>query len=109
MKTDFNSIPGAAGPAGGTERAEAAGALACLADLAPGESATIAQVESESGIGRRLLDLGFIPGTPVRVVRRAPLGDPVAFEVRGTRMCLRRSEARRILVTARAPGRDRRV
>jgi Fe2+ transport system protein FeoA len=99
VKTDFNSIPGSsAGPparlASGTEPVRR------LADLAPGEAGTIARVESETGIGRRLLDLGFIPGTLVRVIRRAPLGDPVSFEIRGTRMCLRRSEASRIWVEA---------
>jgi Fe2+ transport system protein FeoA len=48
--------------------------------------------------GRRLLDLGFTPGSRVRVVRRAPLGDPVEYELRGSRICLRRSEAERIRV-----------
>lgn len=66
--------------------------------LAPGDAGVIARVESQDGIGRRLLDLGFIPGTPVRVVRRAPLGDPVSFELRGARICLRRSEAARVYV-----------
>jgi Fe2+ transport system protein FeoA len=66
--------------------------------LAPGDAGVIVQVEGHDGIAQRLLDLGFIPGTPVRVVRRAPLGDPVAFELRGARMCLRRREAARIFV-----------
>ena len=69
-----------------------------LADLEPGAGARVAAVEEGSPIGRRLLDLGFVPGTEVRVVRRAPLGDPVEYELRGTRLCLRRSEARRIRV-----------
>jgi Fe2+ transport system protein FeoA len=69
-----------------------------LTALAPGEGGLVAHVESDSGIGRRLLDLGFIPGTELRVIRRAPLGDPVTFELRGTRICLRRSEAARITI-----------
>jgi ferrous iron transport protein A len=81
LKTDFNS-----------------GARLSLDRLAPGEAGVVTHVEAQDGIGRRLLDLGFIPGTPVRVVRRAPLGDPVAFELRGSRICLRRSEAARIVV-----------
>jgi Fe2+ transport system protein FeoA len=44
-------------------------------------------------IGRRLEALGFVPGSRVTVVRRAPLGDPVEYEVRGSRICLRASEA----------------
>jgi ferrous iron transport protein A len=69
-----------------------------LADLPPGSVARVAAVDVRSPIGRRLLDLGFVPGTEVRVVRRAPLGDPVEYELRGYRVCLRRSEARQIEV-----------
>ena len=75
-------------------------ATATLADLEPGAGARVASVDSAGALGRRLLDLGFVPGTEVRVVRRAPLGDPVEYELRGYRLCLRRSEALRIRVTA---------
>lgn len=47
---------------------------------------------------RRFEDLGLLPDTPVRRVSRAPLGDPIAFRVRGTTLCLRRSEARMVRV-----------
>ena len=70
----------------------------CLADLEPGSDARIESVDAGSPIGRRLLDLGFVPGTAVRVLRRAPLGDPVEYELRGYRLCLRRTEARRVRV-----------
>jgi Fe2+ transport system protein FeoA len=69
-----------------------------LADLAPGAAGVVQAVDSSSPIGRRLLDLGFVPHTRVHLVRRAPLGDPLEFELRGTRLCLRRTEAARILV-----------
>jgi ferrous iron transport protein A len=59
---------------------------------------------SASGVGLRLLDLGFVPGTPVRAVRRAPLGDPTLYELRGTQLCLRRSEAERVIVRPLPPG-----
>ena len=82
-----------------------------LTHLAPGARAVIAAVDGTSRIGRRLLDLGFAPHTPVRVVRRAPLGDPVSYELRGTRICLRCSEASRVLVHPSAtngrPGKAR--
>ena len=45
-----------------------------------------------------LLDLGLLPGTRVRALRHAPLGDPAVFELRGYRLCLRRSEAHRVRV-----------
>ena len=69
-----------------------------LTDLPPGSSAVIERVDPGLPSGQRLLDLGFVPATRVRVLRRAPLGDPVAYEVRGTQLCLRMSEARHIWV-----------
>ncbi len=69
-----------------------------LADLAPGAAGVVQRVDDRGPIGRRLLDLGFVPQTRVYVVRSAPLGDPLEFELRGTRLCLRRTEAARILV-----------
>jgi ferrous iron transport protein A len=64
-----------------------------LSEIAADRSAVIVSVDSDAPQGRRLLDLGFLPGTPVRVVRRAPLGDPIQFEIRGCNLCLRKSEA----------------
>lgn len=49
----------------------------------------------------RFEDLGLLPATPVTRERGAPLGDPIAFKVRGTRLCLRRAEARLITVRPR--------
>ena len=70
-----------------------------LSQIAPGQSAEVKEVDEASPIGRRLLELGFRPGTPLRVIRRAPLGDPTTYELRGSRFCLRRAEAERIAVT----------
>ena len=75
-------------------------ALVPLASLAPGARAVVARVDTDSAIGRRLLDLGFVPATAVQVVRSAPLGDPVSYELRGMRICLRRSESMKIWVEA---------
>jgi ferrous iron transport protein A len=69
-----------------------------LADLTPGQCAVVRAVDGASPIGRRLLELGFRPGTQLRVIRRAPLGDPTTYELRGSRFCLRRAEAERITV-----------
>jgi Fe2+ transport system protein FeoA len=69
-----------------------------LSSLAPGKCCTVVRIEGNGGIDRRLLDLGFVPDTPVRVVRRAPLGDPVSYELRGFEICLRESEAARVWV-----------
>ena len=69
-----------------------------LSELPPGQKAVIDEVDASTTIGRRLQDLGFVARTPVTVVRYAPLGDPVLYELRGTRLCLRRSEAKLIQV-----------
>lgn len=72
-----------------------------LTTLRPGTACVVHSVDAEDALGRRLLDLGFVPGTEIRVVRRAPLGDPVEYELRGTRLCLRWTEAARIRVLPR--------
>ena len=69
-----------------------------LSDLPVGARARVLRVEDTDGTGDRLLDLGFLPGTQVTCRRRAPLGDPKVYELRGVQMCLRRREAQRILV-----------
>jgi ferrous iron transport protein A len=58
----------------------------------------IDSIDAAAAIAGRLQDLGFVPGTPVTMVRRAPLGDPIVYEIRGYRICLRRSEASHIRV-----------
>ena len=63
-----------------------------LSDLAPGDSGRVVSAPEGSGIELRLVDLGFVAGTALRVIRRAPLGDPVEIEIRGTRICLRRQD-----------------
>jgi ferrous iron transport protein A len=69
-----------------------------LAELPVGQPAVIEAVADGSPVAARLLDLGFVPGTRVRALRRAPLGDPTLYELRGAQLCLRRSEAMRVAV-----------
>lgn len=45
---------------------------------------------------RRLLDLGFVPGAIIEVVRKSPLGDPIAFRVSQTTIALRKEESSKI-------------
>lgn len=74
--------------------------MTTLADLAVGESGTIDDVLDERGADMkiRLLEMGFVPGTVVKVVKRAPFGDPLQFQLRGFHMSLRRSEASQVRV-----------
>jgi ferrous iron transport protein A len=70
-----------------------------LADLAVGVTAQVDAVDSTDEISVRLLEMGLTPGCEVRVIGMAPLGDPLEIELRGYRLSLRRSEARRVQVT----------
>ncbi len=71
-----------------------------LCSLAPGERAVVLGVDASAPEAQRLLELGFLPGTPIQLVRCAPLGDPIAFSLRGSQICLRRAQAARIRVVA---------
>jgi DtxR family Mn-dependent transcriptional regulator len=47
---------------------------------------------------RRLLDLGFVVGTEIKIDMNSPLGNPVAYEVKGTSIALRNDQASKILI-----------
>jgi len=78
--------------------------LVTLDTLVPGELGTVEGLEGDGPIPQRLRDLGLVPGTPVRALRRAPLGDPTEYELRGYRLCLRQSEALRVRVRREPAG-----
>ncbi|MEZ5162830.1 MAG: FeoA domain-containing protein [Fimbriimonadaceae bacterium] len=61
-------------------------------DLRTGMRARVAGVEEGQELCPRLLELGLLPGTEFRVTKVAPLGCPVEIDVRGYRLCLRKSE-----------------
>ena len=69
-----------------------------MKDLAPGESARLADIGGDRSFRRRLMELGLLPGTRVRMVRRVDIGDLVEIEVRGSHLSLRLSEARAVLL-----------
>lgn len=75
---------------------------ASLADLRPGQVARIASIDCERRMARRLMEMGLLPGTRVRVVRVAPLGDPMEIRLRHYALSVRRSEAARIAVQPEA-------
>jgi len=75
-----------------------------LTDLAPGDEAVVVEIRETGPIGRRLLDLGLLPNTRVKMLRRAPLGDPILYELRGYRLCLRGADAARVRVRPATAG-----
>lgn len=69
-----------------------------LTQLPPGSKGKIYKLLLTDKIRHRILDLGFTPGTVVESVRKSPLGDPVAYQVRGTLIALRSEESNQIIV-----------
>lgn len=67
-----------------------------LAQLEIGQSGRVVEVVATDDLNRRLLEMGITPGVEIRLLRAAPLGDPLEFELRGYRLSLRRTEASQI-------------
>ncbi len=62
------------------------------------ESGTIVTVTANGEMGRRIRDMGLVPGTRITIQGRAPLKDPVALRLMGFTLTLRNSEADHIEV-----------
>lgn len=73
-------------------------AMDSLVMLPLDQEATIHAVGGERSFRRRLLELGFVPGTRIVVKNVAPMGDPIELLVRGCRVSIRRAEAAQIQV-----------
>jgi len=69
-----------------------------LSNAKVGEVVRVLKVEGDAKLKKRLLDMGITSGTEIRVVRNAPLKDPVEFELRGYKLSLRKREAEFVLV-----------
>lgn len=70
-----------------------------LNSLKPGERGTIDRITTSAPkIRERLMEMGLIRGTPVELIRYAPMGDPIEVKVKGYRLSLRRVEAESVVV-----------
>lgn len=67
--------------------------LARLSDAQQGERFRITTLNIEGTMKRRLLDLGFVPGSEITVLQKSPLGDPTAYRVSHTTIALRKEES----------------
>ena len=74
--------------------------LRTLEQLAIGERAVVRHIDCDRRIGCRLMEMGLMPGTPIEMVRRAPLGDPLEIRLRGYLLSLRKSEASGVCLVA---------
>ena len=79
---------------------------AALHELKVGQRGIVVRVGGQGPIRRRMMDMGLMTGAEVKVVRVAPLGDPVEFEVKGYTLSLRKSEARNVTVEVTAEKGD---
>lgn len=64
-----------------------------LRSLRVGQKAKVAAVNAPGEMGRRIRDMGLVPGAEVEVLHRAPLKDPVALRLKGFTLSLRNNES----------------
>ena len=64
-----------------------------LSELKTGQEGVIVKIKGHGAFRKRITEMGFVKGKPVKVIKNAPLKDPVEYEVMGYNVSLRRSEA----------------
>ena len=69
-----------------------------LNEVKPGQAATIARINGQGPVKRRIMDMGLTKDTEVAVRKVAPLGDPIELTVRGYELSIRKDEAAAIEV-----------
>jgi Fe2+ transport system protein FeoA len=69
-----------------------------LSELEPGEEGLITRISGSASTRRRILEMGVIKGEKITVIRRAPLGDPVEFDIKDYKLTLRKKEAENVYV-----------
>jgi len=72
--------------------------LASLVDLRKGDAAVLDRIDLPSDEARRLMELGFLPGSRITAGLSAPGGDPRVFQVDGSEIALRRETAKLLKV-----------
>lgn len=70
--------------------------------LQPGQRAVISKVNGAADLRRRFVEMGIVKGETILIERDAPLGDPVAYFIKGYHLALRREEAAQIEVVLQA-------
>ncbi len=72
--------------------------MLALRDCPEGSRVAVAEIDVNGPLKQRLLEMGFLPGRKVRVIRNAPLRDPMEVEIMGYQLAIRKDDARFILV-----------
>ena len=78
-----------------------------LREMQKDQSGSITAVKVGGELGRRIRDMGIVPGTRITIMGRAPLYDPMAIRIMGGTLTLRNSEADYIEVDVAAPEENR--
>jgi ferrous iron transport protein A len=69
-----------------------------LSELEPGQKAMVNKIEGDSSTRRRIMDMGVVRKASIKVIRKAPLGDPVEFEIKDYKLTLRKRDAENVMV-----------
>ncbi len=72
-----------------------------LSELKPNTKAIVIDLLGDSNLKKKLLSMGITIGVEVKVIRNAPLRDPIEIEVRGYNLSIRRAEAENVVVEVR--------
>jgi len=75
-----------------------------MRQMSRNQKGIIRKVSAAGDMGRRIREMGMVPGTPIRIQGRAPLRDPVAVKVRDFVLTLRNNEATHIKVEVNVPS-----
>ncbi len=69
-----------------------------LKDFVPGEVGSVVKISNTGKIKRRLYDMGITPGAEIKLLKVAPMGDPLCILIRGYDLSLRKDEAAEVLM-----------
>lgn len=72
--------------------------MTTLKDMPVGSSCTVKALTGVGVVKRRIMDMGITKGAKVKVVKVAPLGDPLELNVRGYELSIRKDEAEKVEV-----------
>jgi len=67
-----------------------------------GQKGTVVSVGGKGPIKQRMMDMGLVPGSEVKILRVAPLGDPIELTLKGYNLSVRKNEAKAVLVEIEA-------
>lgn len=78
--------------------ADTGGRKMTLNELVPGESGKVVSIGEKGPLRRRIMDMGVTKGAMIKVIKVAPLGDPIEINIRGYELSLRKNEASQIVI-----------